>query len=112
MSLQGYATLNGTAATFRRVALGAYSVTAGTQATTNTDTSVRVILQSFQGEEEDKVDVDERVYRLPASEITGGDPETEDQLIIGTSTYEITNVRRVEKRGVVEFYTLNVKRLA
>jgi len=112
MSLLGFATVNGTEVTFRRIALGAVDVEAGTQATTNTDQTVHLInLMAEAGETQD-IDVNERKYRLVASEITGADPDTEDLIIIGSITYEIVTSKPIEKRGSVEFYDLLIRRAA
>lgn len=112
MSLLGFATLNGTEATFRRITLGAVNVETGVQATTDTDQTVHLINTSTEADESADVDVDTRKYRLVASEITGAGPDTEDQIIVGSSTYEILSSKPVEKRGVVEFYNLTLRRIA
>jgi hypothetical protein len=112
MSLLGFATINGTEATFRRIALGSVDVEAGTQATTTTDFTVHLINTMVEVDETADIDVNERKYRLVASEITGDDPDTEDQIIIGSVTYEIVKCKPVEKRAVVEFYDLLLRRIA
>lgn len=112
MSLLGFAIVNGIEATFRRIVLGAVDVEAGTQATTPTDQTVHLVNLMTEAGETVDIDVNERKYRLVASEITGDDPDTEDHVIIGSITYEIVTVRPVEKRGVVEFYDLEVRRIA
>lgn len=112
MSLLGFATLNGTAATFRRIALGSVNVATGVQATTPTNQTVHLINMTTEADETSDIDVDERKYRLVASEITGAGPDTEDQIIVGSSTYEIVRSKPVEKRGVVEFYDLVLRRIA
>jgi len=112
MSLLGFATVNGTEATFRRVALGDVDVEAGTQATTNTDQTVHLINLMAEAGETADIDVNERKYRLVASEITGAAPDTEGQIIISSVTYEIVTAKPVEKRGVVQFYNLLLRRVA
>lgn len=112
MSLAGFATVNGTVATFRRITLGAMDVEVGTQATTNTDSTVHLINLRAEVDETADIDVNERRYRMVASEITGDGPDTEDQIIIGSATYEIVKSRPVEKRGGVEFYDLLLRRIA
>lgn len=112
MSLAGFATVNGTEATFRRITLGSVDVEAGTQATTPTDQTVHLINLMAEAGEMADIDVNERRYRLVASEITGDDPDTEDQIIIGSATYEIVRSKPVEKRGVVESYDLLIRRIA
>lgn len=111
MSLSGFATINGTEATFRRVALGAVDLETGIQATTNTDQAVHLINLSTEAGETSDIDTNERRYRLVASEITGAGPDTEDQIIVGSATYEIVTPRQIEKRGTVEFYDLVIRRI-
>ena len=113
MSLLGYATVHGTTATFRRVALGSYVPKTGLQAETHTDTTVQGILGDYDASEVGPgIDTQDRKFLLPASEITGGDPETEDRLIIGSVTYEIVRARRIDKHGAAEAYALQLRRAA
>ena len=113
MSLLGYATVHGTAATFRRVGLGDYVPKTGTATDTETDTSINMVLQNLEADEvgQGDIDVDDRKYIMPASEITGGDPTTEDQVLIGSVVYEIVSVMPVEKHGVDDFYLLQLRRI-
>lgn len=112
MSLLGYAMINGTVATFRRVALGTYDPEAGTATDTETDATVHGVLQNYGvAEVGEGIDVDDRKYIVPADEITGGDPTTEDRILIGSIVYELVTVSRVEKRGAADLYLLQLRRI-
>ena len=113
MSFQGYATINGTEATFRRVTLGSYDLEAGTKAETTADVTVHGILQQYRVDEvTENIDTNDRKYLLPAGEITDGDPTTEDRLIIDSATYEIVAIQRIEQHGVAHIHLLQIRRAA
>jgi len=112
MSLLGYALINGTAATFRRVTPGEVDIETGIQATTTADTAVHLIPASLEVGEVGEIDTDEMRCRLVAAEITGADPDTEDLVIVGSSTYEIISSKPVKKRDAVVFYELSLRRVA
>ena len=111
MSFDGYATINGTEATFRRVTLGVYDTEAGTKAETTADVTVHGILQQYRADEiAENIDTNDRKYLIPAGEITDGDPTTEDRLIIDSVTYEIVTVMRIEQHGAAHIYNLQIRR--
>ena len=112
MSLAEFATINGTSATFRRRTPGAYTVKTGLQANTDADQTVLLVQHEFGAEEVGEgIDAEDRRYLLPASGITGGTPESEDLVIIGSTTYEIVHVALVEKRGAADHYDLQLRRV-
>lgn len=111
MSLAGYAAINGTVATFRTVALGAYTPSTGVQAETPTDTTIRGILESYELDElTEQINVDDRKYTVSAGSFSAV-PTTEDRVVIGGVTYEIVRVFRFEKRGAADHYILQLRRL-
>jgi hypothetical protein len=111
MSLQGYATVNGTEATLVAATLGTYDPETGTATDTDVNQTVHLISAGRTVDESGgDVDVNHRRYLIPAGEVTTA-PTTEHHITIGSQVWEIQTVKPVEKRGSLHFYHVDIVRV-
>ena len=94
MSFKGFATIHGTAATFRRIVTGPYNTTTGTAPTTETDTSIRGLLTDYRTDEVDNtIQLGDRKFWIDGSDLAA-DPTTEDVVVIDSKIHSIIQVVR------------------
>ena len=94
MSFKGFATIHGTAATFRRIVTGDYNTTTGTAPTTETDTSISGVLTDYRTDEvDDTIQLGDRKFWIDGSDLAA-DPTTEDVVVIDSKIHRIVQVLR------------------
>ena len=93
MSLKGFATVHGTAITFRRIVTGAYNTTTGTASTTETDVTTAGVLSDYRTDElDDTVQLGDRKLLIDGGDLAAN-PTTEDVVLIGSNIHRIVRVR-------------------
>ena len=99
----------GTSATLRQIALGAVNLTAGTQATTPTDTTVKGVLESYKNfEVSDVVQATDRKFTMAAS-LVSFIPDLNDQVVISSVVYAIKNVQTVQAQDEPALLVLQLR---
>jgi len=92
MSLLGYATVHGTAATLRAISRASYSPTTGLTTDTPTNTSVSGVLVEYEAHEvNDQIQAGDRRFLLPATQVSTA-PVADDHLLVGSQTFRIVRV--------------------
>jgi hypothetical protein len=80
--------------TWRQRTFGAYDPATGTQATTDTDTTVAVIVAKLSNQDAARADVSDRAVRLcvKGADFAGITPRKDDLVIHGGVTYTVKSV--------------------
>ena len=78
--------------TFRSIAVGSYNKTTGVIAETNTDTSIRGVLEEINAREVNELILaSDKKIQIAAASLSSS-PSTKDKIIIGSITYSIIRV--------------------
>jgi hypothetical protein len=109
MSLLGYATVHGTAATLRAISRASYSPTTGLTTDTPTNTSVSGVLVEYEAHElNDQIQAGDRRFLLPATQVSTA-PVPDDHLIVGSQTFRIVRVTPLQAPTLNRIYDLQLR---
>jgi hypothetical protein len=109
--LLGYSQIHGAAVTYRRKTAPVYDPETGVPAQTTYDFSLVGIPSAYNADEVGEgIDVEDRKFLMPASQLTG-DPTTEDLLVIAGQIWEIVNSKRIDKHAEGFAHLLQIRRV-
>ncbi len=99
----------GTEVVLRQTALGVVNTTAGTQATTPTNTTVKGILENYKNLEiSDVVQATDRKFTMAAS-LVSFVPDLNDVVVISSVVYAIKNVQTVQAQDDAALLVLQLR---
>lgn len=95
--------------TVRIVTVGAYNTTDGTASESNSDTTIKGVLQEIKQERvSDLVEAHEKKLTIAASAVTTK-PGTKDKIVISSVVYKIVRVKTIEQDNTAITYELFLK---
>lgn len=100
----------GTDVTMRQRVLGAYNTATGTQAVTDTDTTVKGRIDDFEDSElSDTIKAGDKKLTVAAADVPFA-PGVEDQVIFDGLTYDVVSFKAFIAKDLTAFFVVQLRR--